>query len=146
MKRDIVAIGSNKVEVTLLMDHHEARRLARILQVAVEDGCLDTVEKRQWSRIYRAIRKQVTSTPLQYGRRRDRPPVSSVSADLDIDLVVNGSPPYPPLSVDDMKIAWEMLERKGLSSRQIAERLYVCQRTVIRWRKRKRKETEDGTT
>jgi hypothetical protein len=68
----------------------------------------------------------------------ERPPDCDHPDEFDIDQVVNGSPPYPVLSESDLHTAWLLLEEKGKSARQIAERLHVAVRTVTRWRKRKR--------
>jgi transposase-like protein len=66
-----------------------------------------------------------------------RPPDNYESV-IDRESVINGSWPYPVLSQPDCMMVWLELEERGLSARQIADRLHVSSRTVVRWRKRKR--------
>lgn len=140
MSQARVEVVGSGVRVTLtLTDRWLAQRLVQIFAERGAFGPESDKERRVWRVLAKSIARQMreqTAAPPRY-RRVKRPPLGT-SVPLDVDWVVNGSPPYPVLSVNDMRTAYRRLKnvrRHGqpLSTVTIARRLHVAPETVWRW-------------
>ncbi len=133
---DQVYADGDIVVVTLRLQRAEAVRLATILLAVGGRASTSRKEARRWRGIARKLRS--TCEKLADDRLFRYRPSSRYENPIDMEHVVTGTAPYPVLSVRDNKTAWLQLEERGMSARNIAERLRVHSRTVVRWRKTKR--------
>lgn len=135
--------------VTIRLPRWEAAALSRLVNDTAAQHCTSRDERYRMRGIAQLIRKRLFPPPApRYVKRGtvERPPSAFHNA-IDVDYVVSSScAPFPVLSETDMRIAYQLLEAKKLTSREIAARLYTTQRTVHRWRRiTAEKEKRDGT-
>lgn len=123
-------------EVTVRMPRWEALALAQIVIAAVGEHSTHKLERQRLNglaqMIARTTRPKAPPPPPRI--HRTIRPSSVYRSEFDIDHVLNGSPPFPVLSMKDMDEVYPLLEKRGLSANEIAARLYVSPRTVVRWR------------
>lgn len=136
MDVQVVMVDEDTVEITFRFARLDARVLSAILSAAADKGKIKGGTYK-WSQVSRRINSVVTWPVLRYGHF-ERPSDEYGSSEVDIDHVVNGSPPYPLLCPPDLKEAWRQLEAKMKSVAEISRRLQVSDRTISRWRKQER--------
>lgn len=122
------------------LSRFEAQQLSAALRTAVQRPRYGLVVIKRFSGLCNALKKAAEPPlPEGYGPGlRIRRPSGKYPNELDMDHVLNGRPPYPVLSARDMRTVYPLLETKGLSASEIAERLHVAARTVNRYRKKLR--------
>ncbi len=69
-------------------------------------------------------------------------PNNGYSSYPDKDHVLYGEAPYPVLSWPDLREVYPVLEARGMSARNIAQRLHLSNRTIVRYRAKARKKKE----
>ena len=131
-----VEVDDGDVLVTLRLRRWEAMRLCTILMAAADRQSTSEREGSKWRGIAGKLKTLATSEDARftYSGRHRRPP-STYENEIDMDLVLNGHAPYPVLSVRDMNTVWLQLEKRNMSARDVADRLHVHPRTVVRWRR-----------
>lgn len=133
--RNTYTVTVDEDRVTITMARWEALAMARVILGALDEH---SPQPRECSRLRAVAKRIVYSTrPKKIPKYRyvvERPP-NGYRSEFDIDHVLNGPNPYPVLSLDDMDEVYPLLEKRGLSAPQIAERLYVQPRTIVRWRR-----------
>jgi hypothetical protein len=123
-------------EVTVRMPRWEALALAQIVLAAVGQHSTHRLERQRLNglahMIARTTRPKAPLPPKKV--QRTMRPSSVYRSEFDIDHVLNGSPPFPVLSLKDMDEVYPLLEKREHSAAEIGARLYVTPRTVVRWR------------
>ena len=132
---DVVAGDGDAIVVTIRLRRWEAGHLASIVAEAAAKPGVTPYQGHRWRALAKALNQACKPQPKYNRRYRVIRPSGTYPNHLDMDHVVNGSPPYPVLSVPDLQTVWPQLEAKGLSALHIAKRLHVAQRTVNRWRR-----------
>ncbi|MEU5093704.1 MULTISPECIES: helix-turn-helix domain-containing protein [Streptomyces] len=64
---------------------------------------------------------------------------------LAVERVVNGDLPLPHLNEAEQELAARLMTREALGAEEIAERLRVEPRTVVRWRAAWKREEREGS-
>jgi hypothetical protein len=121
-------------EVLLSLSPWEAQALARILAEASPAHGKSALEKRRMRAISALIVRSLRPKRVTKRYQRVKRPPSDYQNVIDMEDVVRGTPPFQVLSVRDMREVYPQLEAKGMSAAQIAGRLYVSPRSVVRWR------------
>lgn len=119
------------IEITVRVKNPAAARaLARMLREAAEDE-LDAGQCRHWRGAARRLEE--AARPFRYTPRVQRPKHREID-DEAVRRVVRGDRPLPLLTRSEARLACWHLTVQGRSAAEIAERVDVVQRTVIRWR------------
>lgn len=146
--RYTVVVEDDMVRIEL--PRWEALALAQLLAQTIDDYVTGVHHGERMrgivTHIVRATRP-VEPYPRHDRLRGERPP-STFRSPIDVDHVLTGGAPYPALCYLDVLEAYPQLEAKGLSAREISERLYVSERTIFRWREtaaEKRKQEGEST-
>lgn len=142
----IEMLDDGTVRMVLHMPPEDARSLGRVMRWHAEKGKVTEETARRWQSIARAIRKYVVSPAFCYRSYLIRPASTEPPNEVAMSLVERGCEPYPVLSHPDMWAVWRRLEAKGLSAKEIGKRLYVTERSVVRWRKAEREGDGDSDT
>lgn len=123
-------------EVTVRMPRWEALALAQILLATIGEHSTHKLERQRLGGLAQKIARETRpkAPPPPPKRYRVARPSSASRNEFDIDHVLNGPEPYPPLSMKDMDEVYPLLEKRGYTASEIAARLYVSSRTVVRWR------------
>jgi ATP/maltotriose-dependent transcriptional regulator MalT len=120
------------IEITVRVKNPAAARaLARMLREAAEDE-LDAGQCRHWRGAARRLEE--ASRPFRYTPRVQRPTHAEID-DEAVRRVVRGEHPLPLLTRDEARLACWHLTVRGCSAPEIAERVKVAPRTVVRWRR-----------
>lgn len=117
-------------------------RLSCILAAAATRQGYTVKEAATWRRAGAELKKYVEvyrDYPGASVRGRVRRPPPGPPNEFDMEQVLRGEMPFPVLSVKDVHTVYPLLEAKGLGARDIAERLWISYRTVVRWRAATRK-------
>lgn len=140
-----VEVSEDGDTVVITLRRWEATALARVLLNAIEQFPLQSRERSRLRGVARTIiaRTRPKKQPKYRQNKVERPP-NGYRSEFDIDHVLNGSAPYPVLSFEDMHEVYPLLEQRGLTAKEIAARVYVSSRTVVRWRRETRKGMEKG--
>lgn len=133
-----VTVEDDGETVHLRLSRQEANALAELIRKAAQDH----FSRRGRDRLRGIAKRIITATrpkPIRKGSnpnyKVDRPP-NWYPSEIDRHHVLSGSDPYPVLCQRDLGKVYPLLEKKGLSAPEIAERLHLDERTIYRWRKK----------
>lgn len=124
--------GVDKIWLRVTMTDKEASAVAFVLRRAAERERDPQLASKMRHIAYKAI--ELGQGRLHVHRRPVKRPLHDDPE--AVARVVKGDAPYPVLSRDDAYRAFLQMQRAGLSAAQMARRLYIDYRSLVRWRQK----------